>query len=79
MMANDKRITNREYIVNLLNDPNWIDDGWAAYEAMLHYNIKCPYMVRDRRAYCHGKDDDFINRDNCYICKEEWLNREVDE
>lgn len=71
-------MTNREYMVSLLSDDGQIDDGYASYEAMVHYNIKCPYFSGDKRAHCHNKDDDFINRDNCYYCKEEWLDRKVD-
>ena len=72
-------VTNREFIVNLLKDESWIDDGGASYEAMTHYNIACPYTEGDKRAHCYDKPDDFISRENCYWCKEEWLDREVDE
>lgn len=73
------RITNREYIISLLQDSTFIDDGGAAYEAMVHYNINCPYFEGDDRAHCHGQPDDFICRKNCVPCKEEWLDQEVDE
>ena len=76
-MANNIH-TNREYISKLIADPNYIDDGYASYEALVHYHIKCPYHMGDDRAHCYRKDDDFICRDNCYYCKEEWLNSEVD-
>lgn len=72
-------VTNREYIANLLAEPSWIDDGGASYEAMVHYNISCPYRAGDERAHCFGKTDDFIARENCVPCKEEWLDQEVDE
>lgn len=72
-------MTNREYMIALLSDSAIIDDGYASYEAMVHYNICCPYFSGDKRAHCYGKDDDFINRDNCYYCKTEWLDNEVDE
>ena len=78
-MNEEKRITNREYMTNLLKDPDWLDDGWASYEAMVYYNIGCPYFVGDERARCYGKKGDFINRENCYFCKHEWLDKEVDE
>lgn len=72
-------VTNREYIANLLTDYSRIDDGGAAYEAMVHYNISCPYRVGDERAHCFGKPDGFDTRENCVACKEEWLDQEVDE
>ena len=71
-------MTNREYIVGLLSEYGFIDDGGTSYEAMVHYNIACPYFDGDERCHCHGKDDDFINRDNCFFCKQEWLDSEVD-
>ena len=70
-------MTNREYMVAVLTDQ--VDDGYASYEAMLHYNISCPYFSGDKRAHCYEKDDSFINRDNCYYCKHEWMENEVDE
>ena len=70
-------MTNREYMVAVLTDQ--VDDGGASYEAVLHYDIKCPYFEGDQRAHCDGKDDSFINRDNCYYCKHEWMESEVDE
>ena len=72
-------MTNREYLIEMLSDDNFIDDGGASYEAMLNYSIKCPYFSGDKRAHCHGKDDNFICRNNCYWCKQEWLDAEVDE
>lgn len=74
----DRIPTNREYIIRSLADPDWIDDGGAAYDSMLHYHIDCPYLGSDPRAHCYGKPDDYMNWDNCNACKEEWLEREVD-
>lgn len=70
--------TNREFLVRSLVDPNWQDDGGASYDSWLNYNINCPYMSGDKRAHCYGKPDEYICWDNCNICKEEWLEQEVD-
>ncbi|MBR0468812.1 MAG: hypothetical protein IJJ16_03795 [Mogibacterium sp.] len=70
--------TNREYLIKTLADPSWIDDGGASYDSWLNYNISCPYMSGDDRAHCHGKPDDYICWDNCNVCKEAWLDQEVD-
>lgn len=52
-------MTNREYMINLLLDGLEsrlnrvsIDDDGASEEAMIYYNINCPYYVGDKRAYC---------------------------
>ena len=71
-------MTNREYITALLNDWAFVDDdGGASYEAMVYYNIACPYRDGDKRCKCRGVAN--ITRNMCYECKEEWLNSEVDE
>nr|DAP38892.1 MAG TPA: hypothetical protein [Bacteriophage sp.] len=59
-----------------------IDDG-ATEEAEVHYHIKCPYLVGDERALCHGcklsdKLSD-VGRDLCVKCKFQWLLDEVDK
>lgn len=69
-------MTNREYMINLLQNDSFIDDGGASYEAMVFYHIACPYFEGDRRCKCRSGD---INRENCYQCKEEWLDSEVEE
>ncbi|NBH61992.1 hypothetical protein D1155_10055 [Anaerotruncus sp. 80] len=69
-------MTNREYMVMQLTDPDCIDDGGASYESMVFYNVECPYYVGDERCLCAGK---IPRRDLCYLCKEEWLDNEVDE
>ena len=70
-------MTNREYIIGLLDDEYFVDDDGASYEAMVYYNIACPYRDGDKRCKCRGVAD--ITRDMCFECKEEWLNSEVDE
>lgn len=73
---------NREYIANQLLEPNLFDDGGSSYEAMVYYNIECPYYCGDKRAHCFGKrctTDKRANRQMCFRCKEEWLDQEVEE
>ena len=70
-------MTNREYMIGLLQDEGFFDDGGASYEAMLFYNINCPYFDGDERALCGSNYD--INRETCVECKEKWLDSEVDE
>ena len=74
----DELMTNREYLIRSLDNPNWRDDGGASYDSWLHYHISCPYFSGDTRAHCHGKPDGYIDWDNCNACKEEWLDKEVD-
>lgn len=69
-------MTNRQYMIGLLNGMEFIDDGGASYEAMLYYNIKCPYYGNDERAYCRTGE---YSRATCVGCIEEWLDSEVDE
>lgn len=54
-----------------------IDDGGASYEAMVYYNIDCPYIYSDERALCGNKVSE-VSRDTCFRCKETWLDSEVD-
>ncbi len=69
-------MTNREYMAKQLSDPDWSDDGGASYEAMVYYNIGCPYFVGDERCHCNGR---LPTRIMCGECKMEWLEAEVDE
>ena len=69
-------MTNREFITMLLKSESSIDDGGASYEAMVYYNVACPYTEGDDRAHC--KDTDDMTRDMCVGCKMEWLDAEVD-
>lgn len=71
------RMTNREYMIGLLSSSDFVDDGRASYEAMVYYNINCPYSAGDERGHCSA--DGKINRENCFSCKEIWLDSNVDE
>lgn len=71
-------MTNREYMAKQLADPDWIDDGGAAYFSMVEYNIGCPYFAGDERCHCNGSDE-LPTRKMCGQCKLEWLEAEVDE
>lgn len=46
------RMTNREYMIGLLSSSDFVDDGRASYEAMVYYNINCPYSAGDERGHC---------------------------
>lgn len=69
---------NIEYMILLLTDEvhEPFDSGGADWEAMVHYNIACPYFAGDARAKCHGGASP--NRDLCVECKQEWLEQEMD-
>ena len=76
----NRKPTNRQMIIGLLKDPDCFgEDEGASYEAMVYYNINCPYYDGDERALCHGDTLPGCNRDQCVECKEKWLNSEVDE
>lgn len=80
-------MTNLEYIIAALMGE--IDDGDASWEAVVYYNIACPYFGGDRRGHCYP--DEYRNgtvdracqkeltRELCVGCKAEWLEQEVDE
>lgn len=53
-----------------------IDDSGASEEAMVHYNIGCPYC-NDKD--CKLKKDEDSNRETCVRCKCEWLDRKVSD
>ena len=86
-MGGIQKMTNREYIINLLldgleeQDKEFkrvsIDDGGSTYEAMVYYGVNCPYICSDKRAMCNN-DLGKISRDTCFRCKEQWLDNEVD-
>lgn len=42
-------MTNREYMIGLLSSRGFVDDGGASYEAMIFYNVECPYYSGDGR------------------------------
>jgi hypothetical protein len=69
-------MTNREYLIAQLSNPDWIDDDGSSYEATVYYSVACPYNYTDPRALCRGCEND---RDTCSACKEQWLDAEVDE
>ncbi len=72
-------MTNREYMIKSLSEPDWIDDCGADYEAMIYYNIKCPYFAGDKRCHCIDlKPWEEFPKGTCFECKEEWLDNEVD-
>lgn len=83
--------TNREMMISLLLDgaenrnktlkralalSKLIDDGGASEEAMIYYNIKCPYCDEKN---CKLKKDEVPNRKTCVMCKVEWLDRKADD
>lgn len=78
-------LTNREKMINLLLDQLensgkefkrfCTDDGGASEEAMVHYNIQCPYFVDDERCLCKGTN---LDEATCATCKMKWLNSEID-
>ena len=79
-------MTNRDYMINLLLDGLEsrlnrvsIDDGGASEEAMIYYNINCPYYAGDKRAYCRKEGSLVPSREVCVDCKAHWLEQEVDE
>lgn len=71
-------MTNREFMVKVLSDEQ-LDpfDNGADGEALVFYNIACPYYRNEAKAHCHGSMR--INREQCVACKMEWLEMEVDE
>ena len=83
--------TNREMMIALLLDgaedkektlkralalSKLIDDGGSSEEAMIHYNINCPYC--DNKD-CKLKRDEAPNRKTCVMCKAQWLDRKVND
>lgn len=78
--------TNREMMINLLLDQLeesgkefkrfCADDGGASGEAMVYYNIRCPYSAGNERCLCKGTLD--LDRDTCVTCKMKWLDSEID-
>ena len=70
-------MTNRELLIGILSDEDFIDDGGATEESVIHYNIDCPYYSWDERCPC--KNDEELTREKCVECKRKWLDQEVDE
>ena len=89
-MSENEKITNAEYMINLLLDllhdndielHNFdIDDGGASEESMICYNIACPYYDGDERAECKNNGPlETATREQCFRCKYDWLTNQVDE
>lgn len=72
-------MTNREYMIALLSNENFIDDGGASYKAMIYNYIRCPYYPNHERCHCRGKEIAEISGEECSYCKMEWLDQEVEE
>ena len=66
-------MTNQDFLIAALTDA--FDDAGATREAVVHYNIHCPYFSGDKRSECDSKE---ISRDVCVECKEKWLKAEVE-
>ena len=66
--------TNWEYIKAAIDGE--IDDGGAAAESTIFYNIACPYYGEDPKAKCRGVDKP--TRQMCVECKAEWLEEEYE-
>lgn len=67
--------TNWDYIKAAIDDE--IDDGGAARESTIFYNIACPYRYSDPDAKCNGIKI-MPDRDLCSACKAEWLDKEYE-
>lgn len=68
-------MTNREMMIKALKGEF---DDWGAEEAVIYYNVNCPYFVSDSRCKCEN-DDKEPSREICSECKYKWLEMEVDE
>ena len=82
------RPTNREEMIALLLDNSEdkektlkralaldYDDGGSSEEAMINYNIDCPYC---NNKDCMLSENEEPNRETCVECKARWLNKKVD-
>lgn len=90
-MSENEKITNAEYMISMLmgilednnidpHPPIYIDDGGASEEAMVYYNIACPYFDGDERAECKNNGPlETATREQCFKCKYDWLTNQVDE
>lgn len=89
-MSENEKITNAEYMINLLLDLLYdndielhnfdIDDGGASEESMIYCNIACPYYDGDERAECKNNGPlETATREQCFRCKYDWLTNQVDE
>ena len=72
-------ITNRQYLIEQLEDPNFIDDSGASYEATIYYNIACPYFCGDEIALLK-RENKALSDDNEMKCElNEELNKALDK
>jgi hypothetical protein len=88
-MKKDGTITNAEYMISVLRSiledekievHPLVHDDWASEEAMVYYNIACPYYVGDERAECKNNGPlETATREQCFRCKYDWLTNQVDE
>lgn len=88
-MKKDGTITNAEYMISVLRSiledekievHPLVRDDWASEEAMVYYNIACPYYVGDERAECKNNGPlETATREQCFRCKYDWLTNQVDE
>ena len=73
-------MTNREYLIEQLNDNNFIDDSGASYEATIFYNIACAYICDCEERLCKSLEAyESPTREMCFECKEKWLDSYVDQ
>ena len=82
------RPTNREEMIALLLDNSEdkektlkralaldYDDGGSSEEAMINYNIGCPYF---NNKDCMLGENEEPNRETCVECKARWLDKKVE-
>lgn len=70
-------MTNREYMIVLLSNKDFIGEDNEKYKKMVRENIDCPYHGEGTMALCMGGY--IINNETCFKCKNQWLDSEVDE
>lgn len=66
-------MTNREVMIMALQGKF---DDYGTEEALIYYNVNCPYLSGDERCECNYKE---TTREVCSECKYKWLDSEVDE
>lgn len=69
--------TNKDYIIAAMTGE--IDDGGAALESVLFYNIQCPYRTDLDKGKCVEEKIGNVTREDCAECKEKWLESEHEE
>ena len=87
-MKKDGTITNAEYMISVLRSiledekievHPLVRDDRASKEAMVYYNIKCPYRAYDKRGKCSEIKTYSPTKEQCYECKYDWLTNQVDK